>query len=72
MAGITLAQAETRLAEYMAAEEAVLERGQSYSIHGRSLTRAELAEIREGISYWQTMVDRLGRSGIRRRRIVNR
>lgn len=73
MAGITLAQAEAQLALYLAAESDILERGQSYAIRGRSLTRADLGEIREGVSYWQGMVERLDRSGgIQRRRIVNR
>lgn len=65
MAGITLAQAEARLAEYMAAETAVLERGQAYRIADRELTRADLKEIRDGITYWQNQVDRLTRGGIR-------
>jgi hypothetical protein len=58
MAGITLAQAEAKLAEYMAAETAVLS-GQSYSIAGRQLTRANLAEIREGLLFWNAQVVQL-------------
>ena len=37
MAGITLAQAEAKLAEWLAADTAVAA-GQSYTIGGRSLT----------------------------------
>lgn len=64
MAGITLAQAEARLAEYLTAEERVLA-GQSYSIGQRSLTRADLGEIQNGISIWDARVQRLNRGGIR-------
>lgn len=58
MAGITLAQAETQLAAYLAAETAVLS-GQSYEIAGRSLRRADLAEIRAGIDDWDGRVKTL-------------
>lgn len=64
MAGITLADAEARLAEYMAAETKVLS-GQSYTIAGRSLTRANLKEIQDGIALWDSRVKRLSRGGLR-------
>lgn len=64
MAGIALTTAEAKLTEYLDAETAVLS-GQSYSIGGRSLTRANLREIREGILYWNSMVQRLDRGGIK-------
>jgi len=51
MAGITLAQAEAQLALYLAAEAAVLAK-QSYEIAGRKLTKANLAEIQQGIATW--------------------
>ncbi len=51
MAGITLEQAQTKLDQYLAAETAALE-GQSYTIAGRTLTRANLDEIRRGIDAW--------------------
>jgi hypothetical protein len=51
MAGITLAQAEAQLALYLEAEAAVLAK-QSYSIGGRSLSLANLAEIQQGIKLW--------------------
>jgi len=51
MAGITLAQAEAQLALYLAAEQAVLAK-QSYEIAGRKLTKANLAEIQQGIKIW--------------------
>lgn len=38
-----------RLRQYLAAEKAVLIGGQSYRIGNRTLTRADLAEIREEI-----------------------
>jgi len=58
MAGITLAQAEAQLASYLAAETAVLS-GQSYSIAGRELKRADLKSIRDGIEYWNGRVQAL-------------
>jgi len=71
VAGVTLAEAEAQLTLYLAEEADILERGQSYAIRGRSMTRADLAAIRDGISYWQGMVERLARSGgIQRRRVI--
>lgn len=64
MAGITLAQAEAKLTLWMDAEDRVAS-GQSYTINGRSLTRANLKEIRETITYWNSMVQRLTRGGVR-------
>lgn len=55
MAGITLAQAQARLDEYLAAEAAVLS-GQSYKIGEREMRRANLAEIQEGIKIWDARV----------------
>jgi len=62
MAGITLAQAQAKLTAWMAADDAVAA-GQSYSIGGRSLTRANAAEIRNNIEFWDRKVQRLGGSG---------
>lgn len=61
MAGITLTQAETQLAAYVAAENKVLQ-GQAYEISGRRLTRANLAEIRDGMDYWDRKVKELTNS----------
>ena len=69
MAGITLAQAETQLANYLAAETAVLT-GQAYTIAGRSMTRANLAEIRDGIKVWDARCKSLSRGGIKVGRII--
>jgi len=70
MAGITLEQAEAKLSAYLAAEDAVLS-GQSYTIAGRSLTRADLAHIRSGIAAWEQRVIRLdNQGGIRARGAV--
>lgn len=66
MAGITLEQAQAQLDAWMAADAAVAG-GQSYSIGGRSLTRANAAEITNKIDYWEGKVIKLSRSsaGIR-------
>ena len=71
MAGITLTQAETQLTAYVAAETKVLQ-GQAYEISGRRLTRANLAEIRDGMDYWDRKVKELtnSASGIGRARTV--
>lgn len=44
--------ASEMVALYTAAEKAVL-KGQSYMIRGRSLTRADLSEIRAGRLEWE-------------------
>lgn len=67
MAGITLAQAETQLALWLAADEAVA-KGQAYTIGSRSLTRADAKTISEKIDFWESRVERLssgGRGGAR-------
>lgn len=58
MAGITQAQAEAKLAEYLAAESAVLS-GQAVTLGDRSLRLADLAEIRAGVRYWDERVKTL-------------
>jgi hypothetical protein len=62
MAGITLAQAEARLQEYLDAESAVLTK-QEYQINGRRLTLANLEEIQKGIDQWDKRCKALGGSG---------
>lgn len=66
MAGITLAQAKEQLQAYLDASLAVAN-GQSYSIAGRSLTRANLPEINKAIDKWEAKVKELtrGSGGIR-------
>ncbi len=63
MAGLTLAQAEQHLNEWLAADSAVA-KGQAYSLGGRTFTRADAREIRENIRYWQQMVKQLERGGV--------
>lgn len=67
MAGITLAQAQTQLDAYLAAEIAVLS-GQRYEIAGRMLQRANLGEIQTGIKVWNERVQTLSQraSGVAR------
>ena len=69
MAGITLAQAQTQLDAYIAAETKVLA-GQSYEIAGRSLTRANLKEITKGIEIWDRRVKELSAKASGRGRSV--
>jgi len=51
---------------YIAAEQAVL-LGQSVRFGERQLTRADLAEIRNGRKEWQAVVDRAANGGRRAR-----
>ena len=60
--GLDLATAQTRLDEWLAADSAVAG-GQSYSIGGRSMTRAHAAEIRKNIDFWAKWVQRLSGGG---------
>lgn len=69
MAGITLAQAQTQLDSYLAAETAVLS-GQSYTIAGRQLTRADLRSIQSGIQIWNERVQALTHSAQGRSRAI--
>ena len=64
MAGITLAQAEAKLSLWMEADDAVA-KGQSYTIGGRSLSRANAAEIRSNIDFWEAKVQRFTRGGMK-------
>lgn len=63
MAGITLADAQAQLAAWLAASSAVAS-SQSYEIEAangsrRKLTRADAAEIRGQIDYWDRKVKEL-------------
>jgi hypothetical protein len=62
MAGITLAQAEARLAAWLEADAAV-SRGQAHTIDGHQLTRADAAQIRENITFWDNKVKSLSDGG---------
>ena len=66
MSVITKDVAREMLSLWLDAERAVTT-GQSYSIGTRSLTRANLAEISERITYWRNELSKLesGRKGMR-------
>jgi len=51
MATFSKETCQRMLDEYLAAETAALS-SQSYSIGGRTLTRANLSEIRKGVEVW--------------------
>jgi hypothetical protein len=61
MAGITAAQAETQLSLWLDAMTAVAA-GQSYSIKGRSLSRADAGSIKEMVDYWDSKCRELAES----------
>lgn len=58
MAGITLETAKRHLDTWLEAEMAVAN-AQSYTIGSRTMTKANLAEIRKAIEYWQGKVTTL-------------
>lgn len=68
MAGITLAQAQTHLDSWLAADVAVSS-NQAYTNGSRTLTRADAAEIRTNIDYWQAKVNELTASSSGGRRV---
>jgi hypothetical protein len=69
MAGITLATAQAQLDAYLAAEIAILS-GQEYAIGSRRLKRADLAEVRAGITTWDQRVKALSSSAAGRGRSI--
>jgi hypothetical protein len=70
MAGITLAQAEAKLAAYLAAEEKIL-LGQKVEIDGEALTRADLENVQKGVEMWNSRVRTLSASASGRGRMRN-
>jgi hypothetical protein len=64
MAGITLAESEAKLVLWMEADDKVAS-GQSYSIGGRSLSRADAKMIQENIKFWDRKVKELSDGGIK-------
>ena len=67
MAGITFAQAEAQLTNWLAASTAVAG-GQAYTIGGRSLTRADARAIQQQIDFWDKKCQELsGESNVSRK-----
>lgn len=69
MSGLTLDQAQTRLADYYAAEAAIL-KGQSYQLGDRRVERADLKVVRDGITFWEGRVKALSLTARGGRRFV--
>jgi len=69
MSGITLAQAQAQLDAWLAASLAVAN-NQSYSIAGRSLTRANASDISDQVDKWQMMVNKLSTTKNKLRYVV--
>lgn len=59
--GITLKEAQQHLKMWLKAEKEIAT-SQSYTIGTRSLTRADLKEVREQIKFWQSKVTELKRT----------
>jgi hypothetical protein len=62
VSGITLADAEEKLAEALAAVSAVMG-GQEYRIGNRWLTRADLDSLQKAVVFWDGQAKRLSRGG---------
>ena len=62
MTGITLEMAQARLEKYLAAEEKIL-LGQAVDMDGVRLTRANLADVQQGVTLWNKRVNMLTNSG---------
>lgn len=62
MSGITVAEAQLQLDLWLAASRA-LATGKSYQIGTRTLTRANWAEVKDAIKYFQGLVDQGGSAG---------
>lgn len=58
MAGITLEEAKIHLGAWLKAELEVTSH-QSYTIGTRSLSKANLGEIKKQIEFWQSKIDNL-------------
>ncbi|WP_100406663.1 DUF6148 family protein [Bacillus solitudinis] len=65
MTVINLERAHKHLEAWLEAELAV-STGQSYSIGTRSLTRANISEIRKQVTYWRSEISRLQGRGRRK------
>jgi hypothetical protein len=61
MTGLTLALAQERLAGWLAAD-AGLQDGQTVKYNDQLLTRADAAEVRNNIDYWQRKCQELASS----------
>jgi hypothetical protein len=62
VSGITLADAEAKLAEALDAVSAVMG-GQEYRIGNRWLTRADLDSLQKAVVFWDAQCKRLARGG---------
>lgn len=73
LVGISSAKCKEMLNEHLTALSVVLRSSQSYTIGGRSLTRANIKDIQAGIEYWRTMyLNALETENVGRRGVVGR
>lgn len=74
MAGITLAEAEAKLALWLQVEEDIALNGQSTAILGREFRSADLSAVQKNVEIWNNRVKQLaantGGTGIRVRGIT--
>lgn len=73
MAGLDLATCEAKLSEYLAAETAALSgKRTAITVDGtsRDITQHDLQWIQQGITLWNTRIQRLSRSGLAIREVI--
>lgn len=69
MTAISLEVAQAKLALWLEAEEKISLK-QSYTISGRSMSHANLGEVRDQIKFWEKRVIRAQRGGVRVRQVL--
>lgn len=69
MTAISQETAEQKLAMWLEALDKIAT-GQSYTINGRSLSRADLGKVQEQIEFWERRVIKAQRGGIRMRQVI--
>lgn len=70
MSTYTLAQVQADIATTRTAINDILNNGQSSSMNGRTLTMADLGELRRHLAYLEQLEQTKTRGGIRSRRVV--
>lgn len=73
MSGITATQAQQQLDAWLACSLAIAQGNQSYTIQGREFTKADAAEVRRQIDFWEARVAKLssGARGAKVRYVVS-
>ena len=73
MPAITAEQAQAQLDAWLACSLALAEGHQTYTVHGRTFSKADAGEVRRQIDYWESKVNKLssGSRGAKVRYVVS-